>query len=152
MNGVLREAEFYKGAVPPRLAAPRRWSWRAATLVALAIAACGAILHFFNPSQYGFYPVCHFYLTTGLTCTGCGSLRAMHQLLNGNFVEALRLNALFVISLSAGACVAARLAWASLRRQPAKLTLRTSWCWMFLAVALVFTVVRNLPAFAWLAP
>lgn len=152
MNGVTREAEFNEGGVPPRLTSPRRWSWRAAALVALAIAACGVILLFFNPSQYGFYPVCHFYLTTGLTCTGCGSLRALHQLLNGNIIEALRLNALFVIGLSAGVCVAARFAWATIRRQPFRLALRTSWVWTFLAVALAFTVVRNLPAFAWLAP
>ncbi|MCW5554456.1 MAG: DUF2752 domain-containing protein [Verrucomicrobiae bacterium] len=152
MNGVSHEAEFNEGGVPPRVTVPRRWSWRAAALVALAIAAGGAILLFFNPSQYGFYPVCHFYLTTGLTCTGCGSLRAMHQLLNGHFAEAFRLNALFVLTLAVGGWVAARFAWAFLRRQPAKFTVRTSWCWLFLAVALVFTVVRNLPAFAWLAP
>lgn len=152
MNGVSRVAESDTDGVPPRLALPRRRSWRAVAVVALVVAGVGALLFFFNPSQHGFYPICHFHATTGLTCTGCGSLRAMHQLLNGHFAEAFRLNALFVLTLAVGAGVAARFAWAFLRRQPAKFTVRTSWCWLFLAVALVFTVVRNLPAFAWLAP
>src|SRR5215475_918213 len=86
------------GGIPPRYAEtqPRRISWVIWSSI-LAI-GCGATLYFFNPAQHGFYPVCTFYRTTGLLCPGCGTLRAMHQLLHGNLEAAVRLNA-FTVSL-----------------------------------------------------
>ena len=46
-----------------------------ATVIVIAVLASGAVLFFFNPSQYGFYPVCLFHELTGLNCPGCGGRR-----------------------------------------------------------------------------
>src|SRR3954447_20165 len=58
-----------------------------------------AVLYWFNPAQFGFYPRCALYETTGLLCPGCGSLRAIHQLLHGHLAAAFQLNALLVLGL-----------------------------------------------------
>ncbi|WP_405206072.1 DUF2752 domain-containing protein [Aquimarina sp. LLG6339-5] len=45
----------------------------------------------------GFFPSCPFHLLTGYHCPGCGSQRAIHDLLNGRILQALQHNLLFVI-------------------------------------------------------
>ena len=45
----------------------------------------------------GLFPSCPFYYVTGLYCPGCGSQRAIHDLLHGRFIEAFSHNLLFVI-------------------------------------------------------
>jgi hypothetical protein len=51
-----------------------------------------AVLFFLDPATTGFYPPCLFTTLLGTQCPGCGSLRAAHQLLHGNFREAWSLN------------------------------------------------------------
>ncbi len=59
-----------------------------------------AILFYnYNPAREDFFPTCPFLYLTGLLCPGCGSQRALHQLLHGNITAALRLNMLLVISV-----------------------------------------------------
>src|SRR5213594_2849367 len=67
-------------------------------LVIAAIIAGAGLLYFFAPSEHRFYPRCVFHSLTGLACPGCGSLRALHNLLLGNFAAAFRLNP-FVITV-----------------------------------------------------
>lgn len=52
-----------------------------------------------DPEEHAIFPKCLFYSLTGLQCPGCGSQRAIHHLLNGEFAEALRYNALSVIAI-----------------------------------------------------
>ncbi|MBU6411582.1 MAG: DUF2752 domain-containing protein [Verrucomicrobiota bacterium] len=139
-------------AVPPRISASRPLRrFAAATLVA-ALLGGGAVLYLFNPSKHGFYPVCEFHEMTGLNCPGCGSTRAAYALLHGRLTVALRDNALFVLSLAGLAAWSVRSAWRKWRNLPAALDLSPKVLWAFLVAALVFTVLRNLPAFAWLSP
>ena len=42
---------------------------------------------------------CMFYQTTGLYCPGCGTGRAIHQLIHLNFIEAFQYNQIFIILL-----------------------------------------------------
>jgi uncharacterized protein DUF2752 len=120
----------------------------------LALAAAVAILFFFAPAQYPFYPRCPLHTMTGLHCPGCGSLRALHSLLHGNLASALRSNALLVFSLPFLAC----LGFNSLRASPSKTTTtagpRTVWFWIFFVAMMIFGVLRNLPfaPFSHLAP
>lgn len=138
--------------VPPKISAPP--SLTAFTLIMLGtvFAGAGAVVFFFNPSSNGFYPVCLFHQLTGLNCPGCGGTRSVYALLHGDFQAALRDNALFVLLTPAAALRGAWLAGKkSLGRQvdqffPAKSL------WVLLAVAVAFTVLRNLPAFAFLSP
>jgi hypothetical protein len=113
--------------------------------VSTGIAAVGAsVLFWFDPSSgYDFYPVCLFHRTTGLLCPACGSLRALHQLLHGNFAAALRFNALLVFSLPILIWFSSRNAINALRHQAASIDLK--WVWLFVGVGVAFGVLRNLP-------
>jgi hypothetical protein len=53
----------------------------------------------FNPYEVDFLPRCPFHAFTGFTCPGCGSQRSLHYLLHLEVAEALRENALLVLSL-----------------------------------------------------
>ncbi len=64
------------------------------------VIALGAILYFLvDPAESAFMPKCLFKAVTGWDCPGCGSQRALHALLHGDFLEALRQNALLVVML-----------------------------------------------------
>ncbi|MEY2428204.1 MAG: hypothetical protein QOJ40_1089 [Verrucomicrobiota bacterium] len=124
-------------------------------LLLLTSACCGAVVLFlFNPAQHSFYPFCPFHRATGLLCPGCGSLRALHQLLHGHFGTALRFNALLVASLPVAGFFLARFVARKLKNQAAPFMIPTIWLWWALGVMLVFGIVRNLPfgRSLWLAP
>jgi uncharacterized membrane protein HdeD (DUF308 family) len=75
-------------------------------LVILGTAALvAAVLFFFDPATAGFYPPCLFKTFLGTQCPGCGSLRAAHQLLHGNFKEAWMLNRPLLIALPLAAAI-----------------------------------------------
>lgn len=118
----------------------------------LGMTGAGMVLFWFDPAQHQFYPFCFFHQLTGLQCPGCGGLRAVHQLLHGHLLVALHLNGLFVVSVPLLAWLGIRLALRRIKRLPAPRTIAPAWIWFFLAVAVLFSVLRNLPAFAWLAP
>src|SRR5271165_4411658 len=64
-----------------------------------AIAAGIVLLEVFDPTTSGVFPPCPLRYFTGWYCPGCGSLRAMHQLLHGNLRAAWALNPLTVLLL-----------------------------------------------------
>ena len=54
----------------------------------------------FDPERQGsFFPKCIFYVLTGYKCPGCGTQRALHHLLQGDFLEAFKQNALAFLSV-----------------------------------------------------
>ena|SRR5690348_723402 len=139
-------------AVPPKISAFPGLKFFAGALVGGAILGAGAVMYFFNPSTHGFYPVCEFHQLTGLNCPGCGGTRAVYQLLHGHFLKALQDNALAVLFLAG---LAGRAVWfeiQTVRRRPAGSFLPPKFLWSLLIVAVVFTVLRNLPAFSFLSP
>jgi len=152
MNHVAEAGEFCGRGIPPKLEEKRRHFSSILAFVMFAATGAAAILFFFNPAQYGFYPVCYFHAATGLNCPGCGSLRALHQLLHGHIAEAARLNLLLFLCLPFLAWLIARFVIARLRGQTATFGIQPAWLWTFLCAAVLFTVLRNLPSFAWLAP
>lgn len=111
------------------------------------------LLFLFKPGEVPIYPVCMFHQLTGLDCPGCGSLRAMHQLLHGNLGEALRYNAFLILSLPLFAWVIFRLVKEQLTGGPA-LSWRPLWLWVYVTAWLMFGVLRNFPTsiFATLSP
>ena len=104
--------------------------------------ALGLLLFFCDPARVPIYPVCAFHSMTGLQCPGCGSLRAMHELLHGNIAAALRLNAMLVVSLPFLMALAVRLVRRQWQHQPGPVV-RTQWLWLFLVAWLAFGVLRN---------
>jgi len=108
-----------------------------------------------DPGASGLYPPCPFHALTGLFCPGCGSLRALHQLLHGNLGAAFGLNALMVLSVPflAYAFVAQGLAAFGWRLLPRPFL--PAWViWSLLGVIVTYWVLRNVPAypFSVLAP
>jgi hypothetical protein len=115
--------------------------------VLLGLGAAGAtvILVCFDPSQHGFYPQCMFHQVTGYLCPGCGSLRAMHQLLRGNVTAAWHLNPLFVGLLPLLGGYGLTVLWRRHMRHQLAPEFRLGWLWTGVAIILVFGIVRNLP-------
>jgi hypothetical protein len=114
-----------------------------AVLVGIAFLSTTAILFFFDPSQHGFYPVCLLHATTGLQCPGCGSLRALHQLLHGNVVAAFKFNPLMVLAVPTAIIMALRLVVLKWRGQCARLEVPAVCVWGIVALLIIFTLVRN---------
>ena len=137
---------------PPKISAPPSLTAFAVIMMGAVAAGAGAVVFFFNPNTHGFYPACLFHELTGCNCPGCGGTRSVYALLHGNLPLALKDNALFVVLLTT---VVARGIWSAARRiqrQPVGELLPTNILWTVLAIAAVFTVLRNLPAFAFLSP
>ena len=152
MNGAANPVEIGPGCVPPRIEERPKWQVATPAVLLLIVVGLGVVLFFFDPGQYRFYPVCYFHAATGLNCPGCGGQRALHELLHGHFVAAAHANALVLFCLPFVAAASGQWLWRAWRRQPVASIVRPAWMWTFLVLAVIFTVLRNLPAFAWLAP
>ncbi|MGB7749212.1 MAG: DUF2752 domain-containing protein [Verrucomicrobiia bacterium] len=139
-------------SVPPKIAAPLSLASFAVVVLVAAALGSGAILFFFDPTKHGFYPICLFHSLTGWNCPGCGATRAAYQLLHGHLFRALHDNALFVLTLAALAAQGLWLALKKIRNQPVAFVVPPKVLWALLVIALAFTALRNLPAFAWLSP
>jgi hypothetical protein len=112
-------------------------------------------LHFRDPHSSGSWGYCPFYALTGLYCPGCGGLRAVNDLTNGDLLGALSSNLVFVALVPLIVLFWVRWtdrAWAG---QPARGVAgrRAGISIAVFAVVLVlFAVLRNLPMGSWLAP
>ena len=127
--------------LPPRI---RPRSRLPVLLALLGCASAGLILYFFNPAENSFYPQCQFHRLTGLSCPGCGGLRALHELSHGHLAAAFRLNALLVVLLPFAGWLALRelvLEWTG-HRWPGLVTHRI-WGWVLFVVVVAFWVGRN---------
>ncbi|MFD4546808.1 DUF2752 domain-containing protein [Streptomyces sp. NPDC058466] len=113
-----------------------------------AFAYVGAV----DPNQPGHYPVCPLLRFAGVYCPGCGGLRGAHALVHGDFAAALTDNALAVAGYLVFAVVWTVWVVRSVRGRPTRLDLGPVHLWSVGALALVFTIVRNLPFGGWLHP
>src|SRR5947207_6175697 len=117
-----------------------------AATVWLGLIATVTFLFFFNPAAPAnqFFPACPFRLLTGLQCPGCGSTRALHQLLHGHPVAAFEFNPLLVISLPLLALALVRFR-GSLPTDdiPNNRVVSSRTGWLVLAVVIGFWVYRN---------
>jgi hypothetical protein len=111
----------------------------------LLFGAIAAAVFAFDPERVRVYPVCPFHQMTGLWCPGCGTTRALHQLLHGNLAAAFRFNLLSMTLLPVAGYLVAR---------GDATTLKPAWIWALLVVIVAFGVLRNIPAhpFTLLAP
>jgi hypothetical protein len=132
-------------------------AFRRAVLATGSAAAGFAVflLYHFDPTTTEVFPLCPFRYFTGYYCPGCGSLRALHQLLHGNVAAAFAYNPLAVLSvpLILYWCVSqAALLWRG-RPLPSRFV-PARWIWALLVLVLSFWVLRNVPAypFSLLAP
>lgn len=134
-----------------RVSSPR-WMYAGASL---ALLGGVSVLFAYDPASSGVFPQCPFLAVTGFHCPGCGTLRALHQLFNGNLITAFGLNPLMMLSLPF-------VAYSSTSRVVQKVRGRTvptvfvpsGWIWVLFVVVISFGVLRNVPVypFSWLAP
>jgi hypothetical protein len=138
--------------VQPGVSAGRVLALRAPLGVAAAAVASVSVVALVDPNEAGHYPTCPFLALTGQLCPGCGSLRAIHALAQGDLSTAVGDNVLTVLAM-----LPLLVIWGRWVRRSWTGTRRTTvgsvpGLWALLVVACVFAVLRNLPVGAALAP
>ena len=118
-------------------------------LAAGTAAAVGlVVLHVYDPATSGVFPPCPVFYLTGWYCPGCGSLRALHQLLHGNLQAAWAMNPLMIVCLPFVAYGLASQAFLALRgRGLPQIFLPARWIHALGIVIVVYGIVRNLPVY-----
>ncbi|GAA1096084.1 DUF2752 domain-containing protein [Nocardioides dubius] len=121
-------------------------------ILGAAVIAATAALHVRDPHEQGSWGICPTKVITGWDCPGCGGLRAVHHLSDGDLIAAASSNLLLVVAvpfLVLGWVIWLRRSW---QGRPTRLM---DWpapvAWTAVAVIVIFTVLRNLPAGSWLA-
>ena len=120
----------------------------AATVVAATLA-----LRVRDPHVSHSWGVCPLYALTGIYCPGCGGLRGVNDLTHGHLGQAVSSNLLLVLAVPFALVAFGRwtyAAWTGRDLAVVPALPRTVTIGLVL-LALVFTVVRNLPG-SWLAP
>jgi hypothetical protein len=113
------------------------------TMAALITGA--AIVFFYSPENYPYIP-CIFHKVTGLHCPGCGSTRAIYNLLHGNIAQAAKNNLLLFIW---GPYVLYRMLnnamalWKGRIDNPWYPGIRL--LYVFIVITIAYTILRNLP-------
>lgn len=117
-----------------------------ATLLAIA-----ALRVTFNPFSDSI-PLCPLFAFTGLYCPTCGGTRCVYALTTGDLSLAFRSWPPFVLAFPAAAAL--YLAWLRSAWRGARFTLDPPrWLlWSLLLAALVFAMIRNIPAMSMLRP
>jgi uncharacterized protein DUF2752 len=118
---------------------------RAAAPLAIITLAATVLLRY-PPAQNSFYPQCPIHEYLHLQCPGCGATRALAALLRGHLVEAIHFNALVTLLLpfatTYGILCYRRFLQRKILRWPQP---PPAAIYAALALATVFTLVRNLP-------
>jgi len=109
------------------------------TLSAIIAVAGAWVLYTFPPGAHSFYPPCVFHRVTGLLCPGCGTTRALHQLLHGHVAAAFKLNPFLFAVMLGGIYGSPNI----LRGQTPPLFMKPWFGWASLAVVVSWWILRN---------
>lgn len=126
-----------------------------ATGAVLLVGAGAFVVATVPPTAASFYPKCLSHQLLGIHCPGCGLTRAAHSLLNGRPAQAFAYNPLLVLLSPYLLAALVRSTWFWLwGTEPRRSLFPVRYSWLFLAVFIVFWVLRNVPAypFTLLAP
>ena len=102
-------------------------------------------LFFGHPSEYAWLPSCPFRVWTGLCCPGCGTLRATHYFLNGQFDIAFHCQPLLFSLLPILALLVGKVFYENMRNTSVKLPFELQIHWLILVAVCLFFVLRNIP-------
>lgn len=128
---------------------------RFAIVLAAAVFAAAALIYlYFTGEGEGSGIPCTIFQATGFYCSGCGSSRALRSILHFDFYQALRYNAIFTFALPFLAAYFGALAISFIRFGEDRISKKIPlWLvWVFIAAAILYGVLRNIPAFDFLAP
>lgn len=119
----------------------RKW------IIVLIVIIVAIIYLKLNPASSKWFPVCLFKVVTGYDCPGCGSQRMIHHLLNLQFKEALKANALLLVLIP---YIIAGLIFDFIRHRksytgntPGALFFGKTAIIILIIVVIVFTIIRN---------
>ncbi|TQE16621.1 DUF2752 domain-containing protein [Streptomyces ipomoeae] len=117
--------------------------------VPLAVAAAGlagaAYLYGTNPHEPGhLLPQCPFRYVTGLLCPACGGTRMVYDLMHGQFVAAWHDNRVLLLATPFALALLGRWFVEGLRGRRWRPRLKPRTQALILAVAVIWTVARNL--------
>ena len=113
---------------------------------ALIFIGLGVVFYNFNPQNSIYFLKCPIYYFTGYLCPGCGSQRAIHELLHLNIKKAFEYNALFV-TVTPYVILAIVLNTKPLRNyfpKTRKFFFNPQAILVLLGIAVVFSVYRNI--------
>ncbi|MEH3034283.1 MAG: DUF2752 domain-containing protein [Aeromicrobium erythreum] len=137
----------------PSVARSRGELLRAPLLLGAAGLGVVAALHLRDPHQAGSWGGCPFLALTGLPCPGCGGLRAVNDLTNGDVVGAISSNVLAVLLLATSGVLWLVWTWRRARGQDAPLLrMNLTAGLVLLGLFVAFGAFRWTPWGAWLAP
>ena len=116
-------------------------------IVGILVLLLVSLYYFFNPTVSNFFPKCPFYIMTGLFCPGCGSQRAIHDMMHLNIFEAINHNALmfFTFTFGIGLYLYSKKKFSDLIYHPKSPLI-------IFGIIFLFGVLRNLDRFHFLAP
>ena len=116
-------------------------------IVGILVLLLVSLYYFFNPTVSNFFPKCPFYIMTGLFCPGCGSQRAIHDMMHLNIFEAINHNALmfFKFTFGIGLYLYSKKKFSDLIYHPKSPLI-------IFGIIFLFGVLRNLNKFHFLAP
>ncbi len=130
---------FVEGLVTRRFTAAAIWA---------SLAVGGAYLYWFEPGKTGVFPICPFRVLTGFNCPGCGTTRAVHQLLHGHVVAAFELNPLTILLLPVLAYALVSFTKSAITGRPMPdISIQPRYVWLSLIVVFGFWVFRNTPLY-----
>ena len=124
------------------------------SLAAAFIAAAALIYLYFTGEGEGSGIPCLFYKFSGLFCSGCGASRALRSVLHLDFYQAIRYNAFFTLMLPLLGGYFCALLFSYIRYGKDKISgkIPMKALMILIAVAIIFGILRNIPAFSFLAP
>lgn len=121
----------------------------------IGITAMAVLFFVLNPSEHEIFPRCIFNSITGYYCPGCGSQRAIHNLLHLNFTGVIHNNFLFI---PAFLLIAYHYLHSILNKwmnwKLPNIFYYKSTPWIIFGVVILFWIARNIPSypFSVLAP
>jgi hypothetical protein len=121
--------------------------------IVLFLAASFAVLawfYFFDPAEADAFLPCPFRLATGWSCPGCGTQRAMHLFLHGDFLAAVHSNPLSLILIPVVAFLFTRhFAGSASRGGRTSNRMRASYIAGMLVLLAAYWIARNMPWWPW---
>lgn len=108
-----------------------------------------SLYFYFNPSHFDFFPSCPFYKFTGYYCPGCGSQRAIHDLIHLNVLDAIGHNVLMITTLVFGLGL-----YVFNKKKYLELVYHPKSPIIIFLIVILFWILRNIPMkpFSLLAP